>query len=134
SRHAVNSHADAKTVLSAWSAPFREVMAHYPDAHAVAGIAMPGPFDYENGISRMRNQDKYDHLYGMDIRRELAERIGLDGTDIRFINDAAAFLQGEVFAGKHTDRSKILGITLGTGLGTARWENGRNAEDADLWK
>src|SRR3546814_619555 len=134
-RYGVNSHADAKSILSAWSTPFREVIRNRSEAMAGIGIAMPGPFDYENGISHMRNQDKYDHLYGMDIRMELADRIGLDGSNIRFINDAAAFLQGEVFAGKHNGYPKVLGITLGTGLGSAVWERGgSNAVDADLWK
>lgn len=134
-RHHVDSHADAKSILLAWSSPFREVMDNHADiAPQVIGIAMPGPFDYENGISRMRNQDKYDSLYGMNIREALAERTAVAGHHIRFINDAAAFLQGEVFAGQqHTD-TKVLGITLGTGLGSAVWEKGKNALDADLWK
>jgi len=134
-RHSVNSHAHAKSILSAWATPFQEILKH-PQAPqpAFVGIAMPGPFDYENGISYMRGQDKYDNLYGMDIRMELAERIGVAGTHIRFINDAAAFLQGEVFAGRHNGSPKVLGITLGTGLGTAVWERGNNATDADLWK
>ncbi|MFC3199433.1 ROK family protein [Parapedobacter deserti] len=133
-RNHVNSHADAKSILEAWAAPFETIIRNRPDVPVAIGIAMPGPFDYQNGISLMRNQDKYDNLYGMDIRAALAERTGASGTDIRFINDAAAFLQGEVFAGKHNGHSKMLGITLGTGLGTAVWENGANAVDADLWK
>ncbi len=134
-RNHVDSRADAKSILSAWATPFKEVIQNHPTlAEPVIGIAMPGPFEYENGISRMRNQDKYDTLYGMDIRSELAQRIGIDGDRIRFINDAAAFLQGEVFAGKHNGHAKMLGITLGTGLGSAIWERGSSATDADLWK
>ncbi|MGK6350958.1 ROK family protein [Parapedobacter sp. DT-150] len=134
-RHHVDSHADAKSILSAWAAPFSTVISNHPEIAApLIGIAMPGPFDYEKGISRMRDQDKYDNLYGMDIRRELSDRTGVDGPQIRFINDAAAFLQGEVFAGKHNGHAKMLGITLGTGLGSAIWEKGSNAVDADLWK
>ncbi|SEL84001.1 ROK family protein [Parapedobacter koreensis] len=133
-RYHVDSHADAKSILSAWATPFQEVIRSYPDLPARIGIAMPGPFDYEGGISRMRDQDKYDNLYGMDIRGALAERTGVEGPNIRFINDAAAFLQGEVFAGKHNGHAKMLGITLGTGLGSAVWEQGKNAVDADLWK
>jgi len=135
SRHHVDSHADAKSILLAWATPFQKVIQSHPGiASPLIGIAMPGPFDYENGISRMRNQDKYDNLYGMNIRRELAERTGIISKNICFINDAAAFLQGEVFAGKHDGHTKILGITLGTGLGSAVWEKGNNAADADLWK
>jgi len=134
-RHGVNSHSDAKSILSTWAAPFKEVIQQQTAlAEPVIGIAIPGPFDYINGISHMRNQDKYDNLFGMDIRAELAKRIGVNGSDIRFINDAAAFLQGEVFAGKHNGFAKVLGITLGTGLGSAVWERGTNAMDADLWK
>ncbi len=134
-RHSVDSHAVAKTILDAWSSPFQTVTQNHPEIGTpLIGIAMPGPFDYENGISLMRNQDKYDALYGMDIRSELAQRTGVVGTNIRFINDAAAFLQGEVFAGKHNDHAKVLGITLGTGLGSAIWEKGSSAVDADLWK
>lgn len=134
-RHEVDAHASAKSILLSWTTPFREVLYHYPNSVTpVAGIAMPGPFDYENGISRMRNQDKYDNLYGLDIREALAEKTGIEGSNIRFINDAAAFLQGEVFAGRHHTNTKILGITLGTGLGSAIWEKGGNALDADLWK
>jgi len=134
-RYPVDSHADAKSILSAWAAPFNEVISHhYTEGSPFIGIAVPGPFDYENGISHMRDQDKYDNLYGMDIRAELAERTGVSGNDIRFINDAAAFLQGEVFAGKHDGHDKMLGITLGTGLGSAIWKKGCSAIDADLWK
>lgn len=82
----------------------------------------------------MHNQDKYDSLYGMDIRHELAARTQVDGSNIRFINDAAAFLQGEIFAGEYQGCPKALGITLGTGLGSAIWKEGSNATDADLWK
>ena len=134
-RYSVNSHADAKSILSTWSAAFNEVIQYWSTrTDPVIGIAIPGPFDYENGISHMQNQDKYDSLFGMDIGMELARRIGVNSSDIHFINDAAAFLQGEVFAGKHNSSPKVLGITLGTGLGSAIWEQGGNAMDADLWK
>ena len=135
-RSKVDSHADAESILTTWALPFREAISRQvaTDSTITIGIAIPGPFDYENGISRMRNQDKYDHLYGMDIRQELAERIGVNGSDIHFINDAAAFLQGEISAGNQDSTGKILGITLGTGLGSAVWEPDGNAVDADLWK
>src|SRR5690606_35115323 len=134
-RNHVNARIDAKSILSAWSRPFHDIIRNGATAAEPSiGIAIPGPFDYENGISYMRDQDKYDNLYGMDIREELAERLGMKKANIRFINDAAAFLQGEVFAGGHNDCPKVLGITLGTGLGSAVWEKGSNALDADLWK
>ncbi len=50
----------------------------------------------------------------------------------RFINDAASFLQGEVFAGAGSAYRRVLGLTLGTGLGSAFAIDGIS-EDADLW-
>lgn len=134
-RNPVDSRADAKSILSAWLTPFNATVRNNPAISPLhIGIAIPGPFEYDQGISRMHNQDKYDSLYGMDIRSEILARVCVRGASIRFINDAAAFLQGEIFAGAHNGQAKMLGITLGTGLGSAVWEKGSNAVDADLWK
>ena len=43
---------------------------------------MPGPFDYEKGISLMRH--KFEPLYAQDVKSFLQERIGLP---VYFIND-----------------------------------------------
>src|SRR5699024_7000271 len=67
----------------------------------------------------------------INVKEELTER--LSTPHILFINDAAAFLQGEVFYNQLTKHDKILGITLGTGLGSAVWAKGEKAFDADLW-
>ena len=39
------------------------------------GMAFPGPFDYERGISLMQGLDKYDAIYGMDIQGEIVKRL-----------------------------------------------------------
>jgi glucokinase len=88
------------------------------------GVAAPGPFDYAAGISRIAH--KLPGLYGVDLRRELGS--ALDLTDLRaiaFLNDAEAFLLGEWWAGAARGHSRVVGITLGTGLGSAFLENGR---------
>ncbi|ALL07951.1 ROK family transcriptional regulator [Pedobacter sp. PACM 27299] len=82
------------------------------------GIAMPGPFDYEKGISMMQNQEKYDALYGVNVKEILAERLEIPASDIVFINDAEAFLRGELASGAAADKERAIGITLGTGLGS----------------
>jgi glucokinase len=51
---------------------------------------------------------------------------------IRFINDAECFLRGEAFCGAAKYFNSALGLTLGTGLGTAWYRDGV-AEDAALW-
>lgn len=40
-----------------------------------AGMAIPGPFDYEHGISRMQGLNKYDAIYGIPLEPEIRERV-----------------------------------------------------------
>lgn len=132
-RQSLNSSGSAKSILQAWETAFRTSLAQFGETQIPIGIAMPGPFDYEQGISLISGQDKYDALYGICVKEPLALSLGMPQSHIRMINDAAAFLQGEVFAGKHDANEKVLGITLGTGLGSAVWTRGLGSQDAALW-
>ena len=84
---------------------------------AGAELAMPGPFDYSEGISRMRH--KLPYLYGVNLSQALSERFGWSSDRVRFLNDAAAYLLGEVGAGAARGVNRAVGITLGTGVGSA---------------
>jgi glucokinase len=81
------------------------------------GVAVPGPFDYDQGICLVSH--KLHGLYGIDVRRELALAVGLSDHAVSFLNDAEAFLLGEWWAGAARGHERALGITLGTGLGSA---------------
>jgi glucokinase len=89
---------------------------------AGAGFAMPGPFDYAEGVSWMRH--KMPYLYGISLREGFARRMGWSGAQVRFLNDAAAFLLGEVGAGAARGIGRAVGITLGTGIGSGFAVNG----------
>lgn len=96
---------------------------------AAWGVAVPGPFDYARGVSRIRGVAKLDALYGVDLRRELAVALRVRSPEvIRFINDADAFLVGEAFAGAARGHRRAIGLTLGTGLGSAFLRDGRIVE------
>jgi glucokinase len=82
-----------------------------------AALAMPGPFDYERGISQMTH--KLPALFGIDLKSALAARFGWQPSQLRFVNDAAAFLLGEAGAGAAKGYERAIGITLGTGIGCA---------------
>jgi glucokinase len=82
-----------------------------------AGLAMPGPFDYKRGISQMRH--KLPSLFGVDLKSALAARFAWQPSQVRFVNDAAAFLLGEASAGAAKGYARSIGITLGTGIGCA---------------
>jgi glucokinase len=80
-------------------------------------IAMPNPFDYVHGISYMRH--KYKYLYGIELRGKLSQVFGCAPDKIQFLNDAAAFLMGEIHRGAARGLNRVVGITLGTGVGSA---------------
>ena len=82
-----------------------------------ASLAMPGPFDYEAGVSWM--QHKLAYLYGFDLRGALARHFAWAAAKIRFLNDAAAYVNGEMAAGAARGVDRVVGITLGTGVGSA---------------
>ena len=92
-----------------------------------AEIAMPGPFDYAEGISWM--QHKFQYLYGINLGQAVAKRFGWQPSQVRFLNDAAAYLWGEVGAGAARDVPRAVGIALGTGVGSAFAVNGRVVTD-----
>jgi glucokinase len=82
-----------------------------------ASFAMPGPFDYARGISSMKH--KFQGLYGEPLPPRLAACLGCPADRISFLNDAAAFLVGEVSKGAAAGSRRAIGITLGTGIGSA---------------
>ena len=89
------------------------------------GFAMPGPFDYLNGIALFSGENaKFVHLNQVNIRQELSKSLDLPEEHIRFINDATAFALGEYFNGALRNSTRSLAITLGTGFGSAFLSNG----------
>ncbi len=89
------------------------------------GFAMPGPFDYTNGIALFKgNNKKYESIYGLNVPDSLRKKLNLKaGFPIRFINDATAFAIGEDWIGKASGTENSLSITLGTGFGSAFLNN-----------
>jgi glucokinase len=97
------------------------------EAGIAATLAVPGPFDLEAGISRMRH--KLAYLYGVDLRQALAPRFGCALDEVRFLNDANAYFLGEVGAGAARGFSRAIGLTLGTGIGSAFAVDGKIVTD-----
>ncbi|MNS36562.1 N-acetyl-D-glucosamine kinase [compost metagenome] len=109
----------------------------------VNGIAvcMPGPFDYEKGISMIKGQDKYENFYGLNIGDLLRKRLNLpDDFSVFFENDAVCFGKGEVYKDKNNLSKKVMAVTLGTGLGSSFIDKGVSISsgsqvppDGEIW-
>ncbi|MFW6695065.1 ROK family protein [Streptomyces sp. MAR4 CNX-425] len=83
------------------------------------GVAVPGPFDYAKGVALFAGVGKFESLYGTDVRAALLDGLPGSPPDVVFRNDAHAFLAGEWSAGAARGHARAVGITLGTGVGSA---------------
>ncbi len=115
----LSSKGSASSILKAWESAFELAIKKGKWPVSGLGIAMPGPFDYENGISYITGLNKYESLYGINIKQYLAAVLKLNPSLIRFRNDAEATIAGEVLAGAGKDFQNVMGVTLGTGFGSA---------------
>ncbi len=132
-RKLVDSNANARTIISAWCDFLQSGLQNKLHDNIKIGIAMPGPFNYSEGISLMKEQGKFKALYGLNIRSLLSQSLSLPPEAFQFVNDAESYLQGEVLGGAGKGFRQVLGLTLGTGLGAAIHKQGQT-NDADLWK
>lgn len=85
----------------------------------LAGVALgcPAPFDYPAGICLLRH--KLAALYGCSIRQALQAALPDPATPVLFRNDAEAAIVGEARYGVGRRYQRLIGLTLGTGLGSA---------------
>ena len=112
-------------ILSGWANAILETAKNGSIPLQGVGLAMPGPFDYYNGISKITGVDKFESIYNINVRDELSKRLSVAPERIRFINDASAFTVAETFLGEASRYRKCMGITLGTGMGSAFTDGGR---------
>ncbi|MEV5600651.1 ROK family protein [Streptomyces sp. NPDC052299] len=125
-RRPVRAHAPADDLLDAIAAVGAQVEV---PAGAHWGVAIPGPFDYDTGIGRFRGIGKFESLHGVDVGAGLLVRLPGTPRRISFVNDADAFALGEYRAGAAAGRSRVLCITLGTGVGSSFLRDGRPVVD-----
>lgn len=92
--------------------------------HARWGVAVPGPFDYARGIGMFRGVAKFEALNGLDMTKILMNKLPADPSGVSFLNDAHAFLLGEWTAGAAEGHDRAVGITLGSGVGSAFLSHG----------
>lgn len=115
----VDNGASKAEIFSQWSAAIQKTIERCRITQIEGiGMAVPGPFDYYNGVSLIRGVQKFDSLYKVNVREELSSRLNLPGDKIRFINDAAAFSIGEAKFGEAASFERCVAITLGTGFGS----------------
>lgn len=120
----LDRNASKEELFTAWAEPINQTIAAVKaisDSGPVAGIgfAMPGAYNYRKGIALFKGNDKYESLYGADIRKEFIPYLAEPLVPIRFVNDATAFGIGTAFLQGGEHDGKLIAITLGTGFGSS---------------
>jgi glucokinase len=88
------------------------------------GVAMPGPFDYENGISKIKGVQKFDALYDVNLKEVFKDVLSGYDVPVCFANDASCYALGEYYGGAAQNSKRTIVLTLGTGLGSTFLING----------
>jgi glucokinase len=104
-------------------------------------ICIPGPFDYENGVSMIKGQAKYENFYGLNVGDLIKERLDFSNDfNVFFENDATCFGMGEVYKDKQNLFKRVMAVTLGTGLGSCFVDKGKSVSsgiqvptDGEIW-
>ncbi len=120
----IDASGSSDYIIHSWSDFISQYVDHGNSDQVRIGIAMPGPFDYSAGISYIKDLNKYDALYGVNVKERLAMALDIPEEHILFRNDAEAFLHGEVVHRPELTLTKVVGVTLGTGLGSAVFSQG----------
>jgi glucokinase len=130
-RERIDAQGSPEDIIKSWCGVMSNSLKTAKHSGKIA-IAMPGPFDYKNGISHMKDMGKYDSLYQLNVRSLILTQLNEEVKELRFINDAGCFLQGELSHGAAKAYGRVMGFTLGTGFGSAKGING-SATDANYW-
>ncbi|WP_010663001.1 ROK family protein [Marinilabilia salmonicolor] len=125
--NAVDKHASSEIIIQTWGQTILKTieMVGWDRINGI-GFAMPGPFDYVNGISLFSGEtQKYENTYGLNVKEAIKNFMRSPGNiKVRFVNDAAAFAIGEAWVGKASEVKKSVSITIGTGVGSGFIEDG----------
>ena len=92
----VDASAWPTSVIPEWANTLQKSINCVPSGQlAGVGLAMPGPFDYKNGVSQISGLTKYERLFGLNVKHALSRALGLSMETVRLMNDANCFLFGE---------------------------------------
>lgn len=128
--HHVPAYAQAskETILT----HFRSILLEWIETHQATaalraiGLAFPGPFDYDEGISYMQGLRKYEAIYGVNLRANIQAWLAESGYEKRpiiFENDATCFALGSFY--QQTTATRGIYLTIGTGCGSGFIEAGQ---------
>lgn len=82
-------------------------------------VAIPGPFDYENGVFKMK------HKFAAVFDENFADIVAAPSDKFRYIHDVNCMLLGEMSFGEGRGCENVAMVALGTGLGFSMCVGGK---------
>ena len=87
-------------------------------------ISICHPFDFKKGVSLIHNLDKYESIYGLNIKKIIQKKFSLSANKpIIFNHDARCYGIGEVLFNDYKKYKKVIVLTMGTGIGSSFLNN-----------
>jgi predicted NBD/HSP70 family sugar kinase/mannose-6-phosphate isomerase class I len=119
----IDSSSNAITIIDSLSSVINEAIGENKNIKSI-GIAMPGPFNYQKGISEIHGVGgKFSNTFGLNMALALKNKINLPiDTEILFANDAHCFAKGAAHL-VNLNKKPTICLTLGTGFGSAFLNN-----------
>jgi len=116
----IDSSGESEGILGTFAQILSTHLGQAQTSNAI-GVALgfPGPFDYGAGICLIEGVEKYGAIYGVNMRDALRAKLDLGDLPILFRNDAEAAAVGEARYGAGSNYRRLIGVTLGTGCGSA---------------
>lgn len=78
-------------------------------------VGFPGPFDYVNGICKLKGIGKFDSLYDVNLKQVFEKRFLIP---FRFANDADLYTLGVCNLTPCVQYNKLVCVCIGTGIGS----------------
>lgn len=122
----INNWASVSEVIKQWANAILDFTSHTPPDKL--SIAMPGPFDYTEGVSYIKENRNLKSLYGKHLKQLLAKKLSIADENIEFYNDAVCALAAENLP----KDQQILALYFDEGFGSA-WLRHNVVTDAQLW-
>jgi len=119
----IDSNKDKEYIINKFIQPIKKNINYLNrDNKKLNGIAIAigGPFDYNKGISYIKNVDKYDSIYGINVKKIIQKELRLP-KELPFIFDIDSwcFGRGEVKYKQYNKYNRIIVLTMGTGVGSS---------------
>ena len=121
----LDSSANNLSIIKSISSLIKEIVGQVTNPVTV-GIAIPGPFNYEKGISEVHGVGgKFGSTFGLHMEEAIRTFTNLPAASrIHFANDAHCFATGAYHLLNLQSKNTIC-IALGTGIGSALLQNGK---------